>query len=81
MNEKITDGPYEEYWENGQLFLKSTFKNGKLDGPFEKYDENGIVIQVGTYKNGVLDGPLKSMTRTESDSSRNLQKWSIRWTL
>jgi hypothetical protein len=29
------DGPFEEYYENGQLWLKGTLAAGELDGPGE----------------------------------------------
>ena len=31
------DGPYELYYENGQLEGKGTFNRGELDGPHEYY--------------------------------------------
>ena len=33
----------EEYYPNGQLRQKVTYKNGKKHGPFEMYDEKGEV--------------------------------------
>ena len=55
-----SDGPYEDgtfeeiedYWDNGQLNLKGTKKNGKLDGPYEWYYEDGQLRFKGTYKDG-----------------------------
>ena len=29
------DGPYEEYYDNGQLLLKTTYKDGELNGLYE----------------------------------------------
>ena len=54
------DGPYETYYDNGQLFQKGTYKNGKPDGPSEVYHENGQLSLKGTYKNGWFDGPFES---------------------
>jgi len=53
------DGPYEDYYENGQIRFKTTLKNGKEDGPYEEYYENGQLKIKTTYKNGELDGPTK----------------------
>ncbi len=45
-----------EYWEDGQLLGKSTFKNGVLDGHFESFYSNGQLQTKTTYKNGEFDG-------------------------
>ena len=37
----IKEGPYELYYENGQLKRKTSFKNDRYDGLFEEYYENG----------------------------------------
>ena len=51
------DGPYEDYHDNGQLFQKGTYKDGKLNGPYEEYYDNGQLEGKGTFKDGVMDGP------------------------
>jgi len=47
----------EEYFENGVLERKTSYKYGKINGPFVRYNEDGIKIEEGirkdTYKNGV----------------------------
>jgi antitoxin component YwqK of YwqJK toxin-antitoxin module len=35
------DGPWERYYENGQLEKKGSYKDGELDGLYERYYENG----------------------------------------
>ena len=35
------DGPFQDYYENGQLKLEGNFKNGKNDGLWKHYHENG----------------------------------------
>jgi antitoxin component YwqK of YwqJK toxin-antitoxin module len=49
------DGPYEDYHQNGQLWEKGTYIDGKKDGPWVAYNEDGTVMKryTGTYKNGV----------------------------
>ena len=37
------DGPYTEYYENGNIKVKATYKDDKLDGPYIEYDENGNI--------------------------------------
>ena len=44
-----SDGPYESYYENGQLEEKSTYVAGEPDGPVEFYYENGQLQQRGTF--------------------------------
>ena len=51
------DGPYETYYENGQLEYKGSYKDGELDGLFETYYENGELRSKLSYKNGEWDGP------------------------
>ena len=53
------DGPYELYQENGQLWVKMTYKDGELDGPIEYYYENGQLLEKMTYKDGERDGPFE----------------------
>ena len=48
-SDKIEDGPFETYWENGQIFEKGTIKNGILDGPYVMYYENGQLYQEASY--------------------------------
>ena len=44
------DGPYEEYYETGQLREQTTYKDGERDGPYEFYYDNGQWGLKGTYK-------------------------------
>ena len=65
-------GPFEEYYENGQLAKKGTLVIGPnekkntsctfyldrcLDGPYEEYYENGRLRIHETYKCGQRNGP------------------------
>ncbi len=50
------DGPFESYYENGQLKAKSTYMAGELGGPYELYHENGQLRLMGTYDMGVQCG-------------------------
>jgi len=34
------DGPNERFYENGQLYVKENYKNGKRDGLYESFYEN-----------------------------------------
>ena len=47
------NGVYEEYYENGQLKSKGTYKNNVPDGVWEEY-KNGRLKSKTTYKNGEI---------------------------
>jgi uncharacterized protein len=54
------DGPFEFYYENGQLFSKGTFVAGEQHGPTEWYYENGQLQLKGTYVAGEeWHGPME----------------------
>ena len=53
----VADGPWVEYWDNGQLQSKIFFKNGEKEGPSVWYYDDGQVWQKGDYKNGKAKGP------------------------
>ena len=53
------DGPYEEYYENGQLKAKGTIRDGEVEGRWEEYYENGRLMTKGTIKDGEHDGPYE----------------------
>ena len=50
------DGPYEAYYENGQLWEKGILVAGEPDGPYERYYENGQLWIMATYAAGERDG-------------------------
>ena len=39
-------GPWEKYWNNGELMYKKNYLNGKLHGPWEKYYRNGELDEI-----------------------------------
>ncbi len=48
------DKIYEEYYDNGQLWVKATYKDGKKEGLWEYYLEDGQLKFKRTYKGGCL---------------------------
>ena len=54
------DGPYESYYENGQLEWKGTCVAGYADGPSEEYYENGQLRFMCTIVAGKKDGPTET---------------------
>ena len=51
------DGPFVDYWDNGQLATKLTYKDGEPDGPYVSYHSNGQFRAKGTFKDGNKEGP------------------------
>ena len=50
------EGSWEEYWESGQLQLKTTYKNGKREGSWVRYFSTGALWGKGNYKNDNREG-------------------------
>ena len=51
-----SDGPFEEYYDNGQLLEKGTYAGGEVHGPYERYYENGQRREIGRYNMGARCG-------------------------
>ena len=51
------EGPWVNYWINGQLMNKGDYKNGKKEGFWVSYYDDGWVTSQGDYKNGKKEGP------------------------
>jgi antitoxin component YwqK of YwqJK toxin-antitoxin module len=54
------NGLYEEFYKDGQLNYRYSFKEGKEDGEWSWYTEGGTMIKLETYKDGQLHGPWSS---------------------
>jgi hypothetical protein len=50
------DGPYLEYWKNGELKIRTRYSAGELDGRHETWWENGKRHLDVRYADGLLDG-------------------------
>jgi len=51
------EGTWFDYYDNGQLFIKSNYKNGKREGAWVGHYKNGQLLYKGRYKNNLSDGP------------------------
>ena len=51
------DGPYNEYFGNGQLRLSCVIKNGNIHGNYTSYYKNGQLRAIDSFKNGKFHGP------------------------
>ena len=56
---KYPDGPYKEWYGNGQICQECNYKNGELDGPYKAWCEHGEISKECNYKDGKLDGQYK----------------------
>ena len=53
----LLNGIREQYGSGGQLYIKATYRNGKLDGPWIYIDPfDGWLYQKGQYKFGKKTG-------------------------
>ena len=50
------EGPWIQYWDNGQLRLKGIYKDGRGNGLFSRYWENGQLSWKGSFKDGKRNG-------------------------
>ncbi|MET6990055.1 toxin-antitoxin system YwqK family antitoxin [Sediminicola arcticus] len=50
----LLDGKFTQYYSNGQVKFKGTFKDHKENGIIEVYDEYGILNYNAMFENGVL---------------------------
>ena len=47
------------YYENGNIRLKTNYKDGKREGEFLRYEGNGQLKETTTYKDGKLVEVIK----------------------
>ncbi|MFH0984410.1 MAG: toxin-antitoxin system YwqK family antitoxin [Candidatus Omnitrophota bacterium] len=55
----VQDGPYREYYPNGQLKNEEFYRDGQLDGPSRWYYKSGRLKGETFYKDGTLHGVFK----------------------
>lgn len=48
----VKQGLYMSFYENGQIEIKCTYKDGKKDGPYEEYFDDGRLLDIQTYQKG-----------------------------
>jgi antitoxin component YwqK of YwqJK toxin-antitoxin module len=53
------DGPYTEYWDNGNMMVEGNYKDGKPQGIWTEYYEDGQKHSEGGFKDGKRDGDWK----------------------
>jgi len=52
----VRNGPYETYYQNGQIEVQTNYLNGELHGLYEKYFSNGQIEIQTNYQNGKYQG-------------------------
>ena len=53
---RLKEGSWVEYHDNGQLWRKGDYKNGKKDGSWITYWSNGQLYYQGDFKNDKREG-------------------------
>ena len=56
MSEKIKDGPFETFYDNGSIESRGFYKNNQLHGLFHRYDEEERLVEISHYDEGKLSG-------------------------
>lgn len=59
LNFIILDGTIEEYYKNGKVLMRTSFKNSLKSGKMEVFYENGKIKVEIPYSRGVVDGIAK----------------------
>lgn len=54
--EELSNGIGIRYHENGQLYVKSNWKNGQRHGLYERFYENGRLLEKSNWKDGQRHG-------------------------
>ena len=52
MSEKIKDGPFETFYDNGSIESRGFYKNNQLHGLFHRYDEEERLVEISHYDEG-----------------------------
>lgn len=65
-------GLCQSFYENGETWVKSTYKDGKIDGPCQTFHPDGKIGIERTFKDGKLHGELK-----EFDEHGNITNTTI----
>ena len=67
-------GEAVQFYDNGQLREKETYRDGTKSGPFERYHKNGILKLKGNFKDGEQDGPWKAYNEKGQLEANNTYK-------
>ena len=59
LNFIILDGTIEEYYKNGKILMRTSFKNGLKNGKMEAFYESGKIKVEIPYSKGIVDGIAK----------------------
>lgn len=60
----LLDGPYLEFYRNGNMKRYRNYILGKLEGDYSEYYENGVDSIKATFKSNVLIGKFQSYYKT-----------------
>jgi len=53
---QVYHGPFTKWYENGEVMIQGTYRDGKKNGVWKEYFRNGILKSEGAYVNGLKEG-------------------------
>src|SRR3989344_661419 len=56
LEPKTYTGPYQEWYDNGQMYIKCNNVNGYPEGEYQRWHRNGQLAKKCNYVNGNLEG-------------------------
>jgi antitoxin component YwqK of YwqJK toxin-antitoxin module len=75
LTENLRDGPFKEYYDNGNIQMEFVIKNGQFHGPSIYYNEEGGILISEYYQYGKRHG-LSLEYYSEGHSAGNQIMWS-----
>ncbi len=64
MSNGVENGPFKQYYPDGQTEAEGTYTNGLKEGSFKEYHTNGNISAEGNYLNDIEDGEIKIFDTT-----------------
>ena len=77
-NLQVLDGPFENYFLNGNLKDSGSFRNKKRQGTYKSWYEDGVMNSIRHYENGIMidtgkvffnDGKLMNLSVTDKEGN------------
>jgi len=78
INLDYFQGEYKEWYDNGQLKIHTTYKDGNIDGEYKLWFQNGQLYVHTTYQNGKIYGEYKKWFQNGQLSIQTTYKNYIR---
>jgi hypothetical protein len=76
--DSVLQGPFVEFYKNGNIRAEATFINNFLNGAYREYYQNGFISCQGTLLNGKLEGEY---TQWDEEGNRKFKAFYVNGTL